>query len=96
MAKTTIQDVIQTAIVSAFTIATALIWKDVIIEIIELLVPSGKALIYKIIAAVLATLLVVAGIYAALKTESEAEVVIEKIKKGNHQMLRRNQMLRRR
>ena len=83
MPKITIAHIIQTSIVTAFTIAAALIWKDVIVEFIELVFPSGGALWYKFIAALLATVLVVIAIYAVLETESEADRVIRKIKRKN-------------
>ncbi len=82
MMRPTIPGIIKTSIVTAFTIAAALIWKDVIIETIELLVPTGGALFYKLFAAVLSTVLVVIALYVILKTESEAEAAIKKLK-GN-------------
>ncbi len=86
MSTPTIHHLIQTAIVTAFTIAAALIWKDVIIEFIELIVPPPTGLIYKFIAALIATVFVIIAIYAVLKTESEAKKVfteIKEIKKRN-------------
>ncbi len=73
--------IIQTAIVTAFTIAAALIWRDAITEIIEQLVPPGEEALYKVIAAVIATILVIIAIYVLLKTEEEAEYVLKKLKK---------------
>jgi len=83
MPKITISNIIQTSIVTAFTIATALIWKDVIVEFIELVFPSEGALLYKFIAAILATGLVIVAIYAVLETESEADKVIKRMKRRN-------------
>ena len=83
MMRPTIPGIIKTSIVTAFTIAAALIWKDVIIETIELLVPTGGALFYKLFAAVLSTVFVVIALYVILKTEYEAEVVFKKLKQ-NH------------
>lgn len=80
MPKITVSNIIQTSIVTAFTIAAALIWKDVIVEFIEMVVPSGGALVYKFIAAILATAFVVVAIYAVLETESEADRMIKKMK----------------
>ena len=85
MPKITVSNIIQTSIVTAFTIAAALIWKDVIVEFIELVVPSGGTLIYKFIAAVIATAIVVVAIYAVVETESEADKMIKKIKSRNGQ-----------
>lgn len=84
MPKITVSNIIQTSIVTAFTIAAALIWKDVIVEFIEFIYPSQGALLYKFIAAILATVFVVIAIYAVLETESEADKVIRKIRKKNH------------
>ncbi len=81
MAKVKITEIIKTSIVTAFIIAVALIWKDVIIEIFELFVPPGEELAYKVAAAVFATLFVIAAIYIFLKTEYEAETVMKKIKR---------------
>jgi hypothetical protein len=80
MVKITVKNIIQTSVVTAFTIATAFIWKDVIIDTIKLLVPPSEELFYKFIAAVLSTILVVVVIYAILRTESEAETVINRFK----------------
>lgn len=80
MSKITVSNIIKTSIVTAFTIAAALIWKDVIVEFIELVVPSGGTLLYKLIAAVLATGFVIVAIYAILETESEANRMIKKMK----------------
>ena len=85
MPKITVSNIIQTSIVTAFTIAAALIWKDVIIEFIELVVPSGGTLLYKLIAAILATVFVIIAIYALLETESEANRMIRKMKRRTGQ-----------
>ncbi len=73
--------IIQTAIVTAFTIAAALIWRDAIIEIIEQLVPPGEEVFYKIVAALIATVVAIIAIYLFVKTEEEAEYVLKKLKK---------------
>lgn len=72
--------IVKTSIVTAFTIATALIWKDVISEFIGIIFP-GDVLFYKFVAAVVATLVIVVVIYFILKAEAETEVVWSKIKK---------------
>ena len=80
MANVTIGGIVKTSIVTALTFAAALIWRDVIIEIIDMLVPPGEALYYKILAAVIATVIVIIAIYVVLETEAEAEFVIKRIK----------------
>jgi len=49
MVKVTLGGIISTSIITAFTIATALIWKDIILEVITKLVPTGEQLFYKIL-----------------------------------------------
>lgn len=80
MSKITIGGIIKTSIVTAFTIAAALIWKDVIEEIIKVLFPSD-ILFYKFIFAIIATILVVIAIYLILKTEESAEGFWKELKK---------------
>ena len=80
MARVTIHHIVKTSIVTAFTIAAAFIWKDVIIEIIEVVVPASEALFYKFLAAILATVFVVIAIYAILKTDYGAGLAVKKIK----------------
>ena len=81
MAKLTIESIIKTSIVSAFTIAAALIWKDVIVDIINYIVPPQAQLLYKFIAAIIATLIAIMGIYILLKTEDEAKDIIMRLER---------------
>ena len=83
MEKVTVGGIVKTSIVTAFTIAAALIWKDVISEAIELLVPPSDKLFYKFIAAVIATIIVIIAIYVILKTEPKAEFVINRLRRRN-------------
>lgn len=78
MPKTSITHIVNASIITAFTLAAALIWKDVIIGVIEQFVGEENRLLYQFIAAVLTTILVAIVIVLMLKTEQEAEVVIEK------------------
>ncbi|MBN2422250.1 hypothetical protein JXB41_03410 [Candidatus Woesearchaeota archaeon] len=71
------------AIIPAFTIATAFIWKDVILDVIEMFVPQGKDIYYKLLAATLSTLLIVVIVFIILQTESTAENYFDKIKNKN-------------
>jgi len=79
MSEVNISGIINTSIVSAFTIAAAFIWKDVIVETIELLFPA-EILLLKFIAAILSTVLVVIAIYIILHANTKTEVVLRKIK----------------
>lgn len=81
MSNVTIGGIIQTSIVTAFTIAAALIWKDVIEGTLKKLFPTGDLLIYQFLVAVLATIIVVIAIYLTLKAEAETEGVMKKWKK---------------
>ena len=78
MGRVTIKGIIDTSIVTAFTIAAALIWKDVITDIINSVFPGSEQIYYKLFAAVLSTIFVVIAIYVILKTESEAEIFMKR------------------
>jgi len=77
MAKTSVGWIIKTSIVTAFTIAAALIWKDVIDEFIQYLIPSSTELFSKFISAVIATLIVILLIYIFLKAENKTESIFK-------------------
>lgn len=89
MTKVTVAYIVKTSIVTAFTIVAGLIWKDVIIDSINLIIPASDQLLFKLFAAIISTVFVVAAIYVMLKTESEAELVVEKIKKFSPRRLRK-------
>lgn len=82
MSKVTVGGIVKTSIVTAFTIAAALIWKDVIEELIYLFFP-GDVFLYKFLAAIIATIFVIVAIYLVLKTEAEAESIIKTIRNMN-------------
>tara|TARA_Y100000310_G_C20592852_1_gene768981 strand:+ start:756 stop:1040 length:285 start_codon:yes stop_codon:yes gene_type:complete len=79
-----LKTVIKTSLVTAFTFATALIWKDALLKIIETYVPAQQEIHYILITAFLATVILIALIIIFLQTEREAEyvthLVINKIK----------------
>jgi len=81
--RPTVPRIIETSIVSAFTIAAVLIWKDVIVEAIDLLVPHGDTLMYKFIVAVFSTVVVIIAIYVILNTEKRAEMTLRNFR-NNH------------
>ena len=72
---------IEQAVITGFTLVVAFIWKDVIEEFIEVIVPPGEELFAKFITAILATILVVIMIYIILRTEKQAEKMLQQIKK---------------
>ena len=72
----TLRSIIKTSIVSGFTIAAALIWRDAIIAVIETFFPPQEAVLYKVLAAVIATMMVIVLIFIALKTEKQFEFVM--------------------
>lgn len=77
----TLDHIIKTVVLSAFTIATALIWKEVITETIQLFVSPGGELFYKYLIAIISTILVITAVYLILKTENEAENILNKLMK---------------
>ncbi len=81
MSKVTIGGIVKTSLVTGFTIATALIWKEVIVNAIHAFFPSGDFLLYEFFVAILATVIIVIMIYMILKAENETEIVIKKLKK---------------
>jgi cytochrome b subunit of formate dehydrogenase len=82
MSPTTIRGIIKTSIVTAFTITAALIWKEVFSETIHLFFPQST-LFYEFLGAVIITIFVIIAIYITLKTEHEAGVILEGIKRMN-------------
>lgn len=85
MAKN-IGHILQTAMISAFTLVTAFIWRDVIIEFIEVIFPAQE-LLYKFFAAVITTVIAILAIYIFLQTEHEAHIVIAKLKHKDKKLL---------
>ena len=67
---------VETALVTAFVIATAFIWKDVILNTINQFVPAGEELFYQFLTATIATIVLIIAVYLIFKTEEEAEFVI--------------------
>ena len=78
MIKLKFSSIIKTFIISAFTIAIALIWKEVIFNSIKYFFPKNT-IFYEFLAALVATLIAIILIYILLKTEYGAEVVIKKL-----------------
>lgn len=78
------KDIIRSSIITAFTIAAALIWKDVITAVIATMVPAGEELLYQVFAAIGATVLVILGIYLFIRTEERAEYMIDKAERYTH------------
>ena len=76
MVKLDVVTLITTSIVSAFAFIAALFWRDVISEAISLYIVPGDRFIYKILAAVLVTVVVIVAMYLFLKIEQKAEEVV--------------------
>ena len=81
MNKTPIRRAVETSIITAFTIATAFIWKDVILDFIGVVVPASEQLLFKFLTALLSTIILAGAIYLIIKTEKEAEYVMRRIKR---------------
>lgn len=80
--RPSIKKAVHAAIISAFAITTALIWRDVVIEAVELMVGPQDALIWKFIIAVIATIILVIALSIILKTEEDVDFVMKKLKDG--------------
>jgi hypothetical protein len=79
MANEPVGGIVKTALITAFTIAAALIWKDVIMNSLALLFPAAQEIYFQVFTAILATVIVITAIYVTVKTEEEAEVVVHRI-----------------
>ena len=84
MRKISIEGIIKTSIVTAFTIATALIWKDVITDAIQKFFPASDILLYEFLTALIATIILIVVLYAILKTEEETEIVWKRFHTKNN------------
>lgn len=78
--KITIGGIVKTSLVTGFTIAVALIWKEVVVDLIHALFPTGDFLLYEVLVAVLATVIIVVAIYFILQAERETEIVLWRLK----------------
>jgi len=87
--KPNLKEIIHSAIITALTIAAALIWKDVIVAGIELFVPPSEEFLYKLLGAVVATVIVIAAIVLFVKTESEAEDAYDEVEKFTQRFKRK-------
>ena len=96
MGKVKISSIIKTAIVTAFTIATALIWKDVIVNFIHYYFPADKFLFYEFLVAVISTIVIVIVLYLILKTEEETESLYRRWKRRFRKRLKSQKKKRRR
>ena len=80
MHRIALKTITKTIVVGAFTFAAALIWREFIVDVLNHFLPSGE-LLTDFLAAVIATVILIAFVYIFLKTEDEAEYVIKKINK---------------
>ena len=77
----TFKSILETSIVPGFTIAAALIWKDVIVNGLQRIWPTDGQLLSQVVAALVATVLVVVAVYLLLGTEEEAEKMLRRLRK---------------
>lgn len=56
-------DVALTAVIAALSFVVGLFWRDAIVETINIFVPEGEGLLYRYLAAILVTVIVVVVIY---------------------------------
>jgi len=80
MEKTPIRRAVETSIITAFTIATAFIWRDVIVGFIEAIVPPSEEIFYKFLTAIIATIILAVATFFVLKADYEAEHVMRRFR----------------
>ncbi len=73
MGRITAKTAIHTALISAFTLTAALLWRDAIVAAIKKFVPAQDIVLYEFIVAIVATLILILAIYLIFKTEAEAK-----------------------
>lgn len=83
--------VVRSAIVTAFTIAVALIWKDVITAAIEMLIPARDELYAQFLAALGATILIILAIKLFVSADEKAEKVVDHILENHNRHLHEQQ-----
>lgn len=79
-----LRNTVHTALITAFTIAAALIWKDVIVLFVRAILPRGGTLLAEFTSAIIATLLVLFAIAFVLIAEEEVEDVVEEVEEFAH------------
>ena len=75
--------VVKTAIITALTLAVALIWRDVIVSALSTLFPPNNLLLSQLIVAILSTIIIIVIIIIFLKTEQEAQEIVNRFKIKN-------------
>ncbi len=88
-AKITPKKIVKTSLISAFTLATGFMWRDVINSLIETIVPMGERMFYKLLAAIVATILLILAIIIITKTDTEIDFIVKKISKKNNKKKRK-------
>jgi len=78
--KREIEKAMKAALIGAFTFAAALIWKDFFTLLIAGIIPQGAALLYQLLGAIIATVIIIIAIYIIMKTEYEAEYLFRKMR----------------
>ena len=69
-------EIIRGAIISAFTIAAALIWKDFFTAAIERFIPPNDQLLTQFVAAAIATIAIIIALRLFLRAEETTEEVV--------------------
>ena len=81
MTNITFKTAIHTALISAFTLTAAFLWRDAIVATIEAFVPPAEKVFYEFMVAIIATVILVLAILIIFKTESEAKHISYMIQK---------------
>jgi len=78
--KVKLGGIIESSLITAFTIVAALIWKEAISNAISQFVPERQELFYEFLIAIFVTIIVIIAIIIIVKTGSETEIIIRKVK----------------
>ena len=73
------EHIVRSSIVTAFTIAVALIWKDVFTEAVNTFIPPGEHLVAQFVSAAFATALIIIVLKVFLSGEEKAEEIQGKL-----------------
>jgi|APSaa5957512576_1039674.scaffolds.fasta_scaffold75352_1 hypothetical protein len=89
MTKITPKAAVHTALITAFTLTAAFLWRDAIVAAIIYFVPPNRVILYEFIIALIATLILILAVYLIFKTESEAKHISILIQKKRIQKERK-------
>ena len=86
---TDFRSLVLTSLVTALSLVVGLFWKDVVTDAINKIVPTGDTLIYKFLAAVMATAAVVVAFYLLIRMHRIADKRLQEIQRFRKDLQRR-------